>query len=185
MTDREHQCPACLAWGGPAAEEYDEDDYGGGRGHIRHCLLCDAEHHASLWPSRAVVSSLIASMAAAAERRLAQALRADVRRHWRQMRAGRQVPGLLSASFEVRRDGVGVRLWSSDVEHRVPTRTSKTLTLTLDADSPLATRIHEQAWSGSYVVIPEVGILSRWLLESVEARSPHAVTMILIESHEE
>ena len=184
MTDREHQCPACGLWGGQAVESYYEDDYGSGRGYIRHCLPCDAEHHASLWPSRAVVSTMIANMVAAAERRLAQALRADVRRHWSQMRAGQQVPGLLSASLEVRRDGVGVRLWSSDVEHRVPTSTSKTLTLTLDADSPLVTRIHEQAWSGSYVVIPEVDILSRWLLESMQARHPHAVTMHLIESHE-
>lgn len=185
MTDREHQCPACGLWGGQAVESYYEDDYGSGRGHIRHCLPCDAESHASLWPSRAVVSSLIANMAAAAEQRLAQSLRADVRRHWRQMRAGRQVPGLLHAGVGFDRDWETVRLPSSNFEPCVPTAWRKRLELVFEVDSPLVTRIHEQAWSGSYVVIPEIDILSRWLLESVEARSPHAVTMHLIESHEE
>lgn len=180
MIDREYQCPTCGVWG--EAPRHWDGLVGSDRVECQHCFDV---HEADALPSRAVVSSMIASMVAAAERRLAQALRADVRRHWSQMRAGQRVPGLLHAGVGFDRDWETVRLPSSNFEPCVPTAWRKRLELVFEVDSPLVTRIHKQAWSGSYVVIPEIDILSRWLLESVEARSPHAVTMHLIESHEE
>lgn len=159
MIDRDYEqfCASCGAWGPMRTHWHDLDT-------SKECLACGAVHDGVI-PERKVVSVMIDRLVRDAQARLAQALRQDVSRHWRQILATRPRPaGWIDAKISEEVDFITAFPAHSRTAVRVPTVRRTHLTLLAEPDSPFAAKLQQNSMTWHAFRIVEVDLCAKWSL---------------------